>query len=74
MRTELSAWNWFVAFCEGEKNSKCSDVVRGVTKHNTPIHNILWTAPRLSVSQKTLGMLPEDGNVTSKRVVDTIHN
>jgi hypothetical protein len=44
------------------------------TKHNTPIHNILSTAPQLSISQKTLGTLPEDGNVISKHVGATIHN
>jgi hypothetical protein len=48
-----------------------SDVVRG---HNTPMHNILSTAPQLSVSQKALGTLPEDGNVMPKHVRDTIHN
>src|SRR5215469_9538655 len=54
-----------------------SDVVRTahhVTRHNTPIHNILLTAPQLSISQKALGMLPEDGNVMSKHVGDTIYN
>jgi hypothetical protein len=34
-----------------------------VTKHNTPIHNILSTAPQLSISQKALGTLPDPGNV-----------
>jgi hypothetical protein len=34
-----------------------------VTRDNTPIHNILSTAPQLSISQKALGTLPEDGNV-----------
>jgi hypothetical protein len=34
-----------------------------VTRHNTPIHNILSTAPQLSISQKALGTLPEDGSV-----------
>jgi hypothetical protein len=29
-----------------------------VTKHNTPIHNIISTAPQLSISQKTLGTFP----------------
>jgi hypothetical protein len=46
-----------------------SDMVRGahhVSRHNTPIHNILSTAPQLSISQKTLGMLSEDGNVIPK--------
>jgi hypothetical protein len=53
-----------------------SEVVRKhhVTRHNTPIHNILSTAPQLSISQKALGTLPEDGNVMSKRVGTTIHN
>jgi hypothetical protein len=47
-----------------------SDVVRGdhATRHNTPIHNILSTAPQLSISQKALGTLPEDGNVMPKHV------
>jgi hypothetical protein len=53
-----------------------SDVVRAhhVTRHNTPIHNILSTATQLSISQKALGTLPEDGNVMPKHVGDTIHN
>ena len=45
-----------------------------VTRHNTPIHNILSTAPQLSISQKALGTLPEDGNVMLKHVGATIHN
>jgi hypothetical protein len=49
-----------------------SDVVR--TKHNTPIHNILSTAPQLSIPWKALGTLPEDGNVMPKHVGATIHN
>jgi hypothetical protein len=53
-----------------------SDVVRAhhVTRHNTPLHNILSTAPQLSISQKVLGTLPEDGNVIPKHVAATIHN
>jgi hypothetical protein len=39
-----------------------------VTNHNAPIHNILSTAPQLSISQKALGTLPENGNVMSKHV------
>jgi hypothetical protein len=34
-----------------------------VTRHNTPIHNILSTVTQLSISQRALGMLPEGGNV-----------
>jgi hypothetical protein len=45
-----------------------------VTKHNTPIHNILSTASQLSISQKSPGMLPDDGNVMPKHVVATLHN
>jgi hypothetical protein len=45
-----------------------------VTKHNTPIHNMLSTAPQLSISQKALGTLPEDGSVMPKRVGAIIHN
>jgi hypothetical protein len=44
------------------------------TRHNTPIHNILSTAPQLIISQKALGTLPDDGNVMPKHVGDTIHN
>ena len=36
------------------------------TRHN--IHNILSTAPQLSISQKALGTLLEDGNVMPKHV------
>jgi hypothetical protein len=43
-------------------------------KQNTPIHNILSTASQLSISQKALGMLPEDGNVKTKHVGATVHN
>jgi hypothetical protein len=47
-----------------------SDVVR----KDTPIHNILSTAPQLRISQKVLGTLAEDGNVMSNYVEATIHN
>jgi hypothetical protein len=40
-----------------------SDVVR-----DAPIHNILSTAPQLSISQKAIETLPEDGNVIPKHV------
>jgi hypothetical protein len=45
-----------------------------VTGHNMPIHDILSTAPQLSISQKALGTLPEGGNVMQKHVGATIHN
>jgi hypothetical protein len=53
-----------------------SDVVftHQVIRHNKPIHNILSAAPQLSISQKALRTLPEDGNVMPKHVVATIHN
>jgi hypothetical protein len=43
-----------------------SDVVR--------MHYILSTAPQLSISQKELGTLPDDGSVMPKHVGATIHN
>jgi hypothetical protein len=46
-----------------------SDVVRGAR-----IHNTLSTAPQLSISQKALGTLPDDGNVMPEHVGATIHN
>jgi hypothetical protein len=54
-----------------------SDVVRDaqhVTSLNTPIQNILSTVLQLSISQKALGMLPEDGNIMPKHLGVTIHN
>jgi hypothetical protein len=35
---------------------------------------VLSTAPQLSISQKAIGMLPDDGNVMPKHVEVTIHN
>jgi hypothetical protein len=37
------------------------------------VHNILSPAPHLSISQKVLGTLPENGNVMPKHVGATIH-
>jgi hypothetical protein len=37
-----------------------------VTRHNKPIHNILSTAPQLSISQKALGTFSEDGKLMLK--------
>jgi hypothetical protein len=54
-----------------------SDVVRTahhVTRHKTPIHNIISTASQLGISQKALGTLLEDGNVMPKHVGATIYN
>jgi hypothetical protein len=44
-----------------------------VTRHK-PIHSILSTAPQLSISQKALVMLTENGNVIPKHVGATIRN
>jgi hypothetical protein len=38
------------------------------------IHDILSTAPQLSISQKALGTLFEDGNVMPKHVGATSHD
>jgi hypothetical protein len=43
-----------------------------VTRHNTPIYNILSTATQLKISQKALETLPEDNNVMPKHVGATI--
>jgi hypothetical protein len=45
-----------------------------VTRNNTPIHNILSTVPPLSIYQKALETLPEDGNIMPKHVEATILN
>jgi hypothetical protein len=45
-----------------------------VSRHNTPIHNILSTPPQLSISQKALEILTEDGTVMPKHVRATIYN
>jgi hypothetical protein len=47
-----------------------SDVVCGDLKSTI----FYQTAPQLSVSQKALGTLHEDGNVMLKHVGATIHN
>jgi hypothetical protein len=53
-----------------------SDMVRThhVTRHNTPIQNILSNAVQLSISQEALGTLPEGGNIIPKHVAATIQN
>jgi hypothetical protein len=51
-----------------------SHALHHITRHNTPIHNILLTAPQLNISQKALGTLLEDGNVMPKHLGATIHN
>jgi hypothetical protein len=52
----------------------CGAHAQHVTRHNTPIHNILSTAHQSSISQKALGTLPEDGNLMPKHVGATMHN
>jgi nucleoside-triphosphatase THEP1 len=44
-----------------------------VTKHNTPMHNILSTVSQFSISQKALATIPEDGTVMPKHVGATMH-
>jgi hypothetical protein len=57
-----------------------SDVVRGdlvgyaAQQRDLLDNHDLSTAPQLSISQKALGTLPEDGNVTPKHVAATIHD
>jgi hypothetical protein len=45
-----------------------------ITTHNTPIHNIPSAAPQLSISERALRTVPEDGNVMPKHVRATTHN
>jgi hypothetical protein len=68
-------------FSKSNKNQELSlsfhrfnPLVPKVTRHNTPIYNILSTASQLGISQKALKTLPEDGNVMPKHVGDTTHN
>jgi hypothetical protein len=60
--------------CDGRVVSRSEIATQHVTRHNTPIHNILSSAPQLSISQKALGTLHEDGSVMPKHVDATIHN
>jgi hypothetical protein len=59
--------------CSIEEQSIEYCVSHHVTRHNTSIHNILST-DQLSISQKALGMLPEDDNVMLKHVGANTHN
>jgi hypothetical protein len=56
-----------------ERSERSEVATRHATRHNTPIHNILSTTPKLSISQKALGTLPEYCNVMPKHVGATIH-
>jgi hypothetical protein len=60
--------------CWIEEQSTLENATHHVTKHNTSIHNILSTAPQLTISQKALGTLPEDGNVMPNHVGATKNN
>jgi hypothetical protein len=62
--------------CKKHERVSCkfSVATHHVIRHNTLNHNILSTAPQLSISQKALGKLPEEGNVMPKHVGATIHN
>jgi hypothetical protein len=64
------AFCWYIR----EKPTNMVRETHHITRHNTPIHNILSTAPQLSISQKALGMLLDDGKVMPKHVGATIHN
>jgi hypothetical protein len=60
--------------CSIEEQSIGSQIAtHHITRHNTPIHKILSAAPQLSISQKAIGILPEDGNVMTKHVGATIN-
>jgi hypothetical protein len=40
----------------------------------TSVRNCYYMQRKMSISQKALGKIPEDGNVMPKHVGDTIHN
>jgi hypothetical protein len=47
---------------------------RGVAWRGVAWRGVAWRAPQLSISQKTLGTLPENDDVMPKHVGATIHN
>jgi hypothetical protein len=61
---------------DAELRSSRYNIVEGrvVSRCNTPFHNILSTALQLSISQKVLGTLPDDGHIMPKHVGATKHN
>jgi hypothetical protein len=61
-------------YCAVQTGSLCVLCESSDVHINTPIHNILSTAPQLSICQKALGTLPEDVNVMPKHVGASIHN
>jgi hypothetical protein len=70
---DFASWGvHFVNTCV--KHQQIHQLLIHVNRNNTPIHNILSTVFQLSISQKALGTLPEDGNVMPKYVGATIHN
>jgi hypothetical protein len=75
------SWTCSIQSISPHPNSRCVLLclsgmlgMHHVTRHNTPIHNILSTAPQLCISQKALGTLLEDGNIMPKHVGATIYN
>jgi hypothetical protein len=63
-----------IEYTDGRVVSSGVVCMHHVTRYNTPIHNILSTAPQMSISQKALGMFPENGNVMPKHVGATTRN
>jgi hypothetical protein len=72
-RNETNA-TWCVAISDRHAPWRSVIATHHLTKHNTPIHIILSTAPQLNISQKALGPLPKDNNVMTKHVGATIRN
>jgi hypothetical protein len=62
----------YIAIFRGHVLSSDVVLTRHVTRHTTPIRNILSTAPQLGISQKALGTLPDDHHVTRHNT--PIHN
>ena len=69
-----NASKWQMGFNSAFKGCMKNQQIHHVTRHNTPIHNILSTAPQLNISQKALEILPENGNVMPKYAETTTNN
>jgi hypothetical protein len=64
-----------IAVCAQNRTKRINTLCEHhATGDDTPIHDILSTAPQLSICKKALGTLPENGNVITKHVGATIHN
>jgi hypothetical protein len=59
---------------DAQLRSSRQNIVGGRVVSSGVVRGDLSTAPQLSISQKILGTLHEDGNLIPKHVGGTIHN